>query len=258
MWHAAVGSRRGYAPVRRADPLPDPRRPRHRVGHPGRSDGLVHHDVRVTWIHTEDGLSLEARWDDARGPALGVVVFCHPHPLDGGTMRTPLMRTVTAALTRAGLHVLRFNFRGVGMSEGSWGEGRAELSDVAAAIEAAGLAFPGLPIGIAGWSFGASVSLAWQQLASSVMPWAGIAPGIRSYRGSTPPDPRRLEPAPRLIVFGDRDQFASLEGMTSFAAALGADLEVLEGSDHFFHFREDRVGALVARHFGGRDVTDGA
>lgn len=210
------------------------------------------------WIHTDDGISLEARWDDATEPARGVTVFCHPHPLDGGTMQTPLMRTITATLTATGLHVLRFNFRGVGMSEGSWGEGKGEVRDVAAAVEAAALAFPDQPLGLAGWSFGASVSLGWQQETGSDMPWAGIAPGIRSYRGSTPPDPKALQPAPRLIVLGDRDQFASVQQMTEFADAMGAQLRVIEGSDHFFHFRERRVGSLVARHLGGRELTEEA
>lgn len=209
------------------------------------------------WITTDDGVALEAHWNDAKPPAVGTVVFCHPHPLDGGTMRAPLMRTVAATLRDSGLHVLRFNFRGVGLSEGGWGEGIGEIRDVAAAVEAAELAFPELPAALAGWSFGASISIGWQQQTRSTIPWAGIAPGIRSYRGATPPDPSQLEPASRLIVFGDRDQFASLQQMESYAAEMGARLEILEGSDHFFHFRERQVGMLVAGHLGGRDINPG-
>lgn len=210
----------------------------------------------MTRIRTATGLSLEARWDDATEPALGVVVFCHPHPLDGGTMTAPLMQKVTSVLTGGGLHVLRFNFRGVGSSDGAWDEGVGEVDDVEAAVEAAGYAFEDLPLGLAGWSFGASTSLAWQQRSRSTLPWAGIAPGIRSYRGSTPPDPAALEPASRLIVIGDRDQFATVEQMRGYAAAMGARIEVLEGSDHFFWFREGRVGTAVASHLGGRsDAT---
>jgi alpha/beta superfamily hydrolase len=209
----------------------------------------------VSRIRTEDGLSLEARWDDAVDPAVGVVVFCHPHPLDGGSMDNPLMQKVTEVLTGSGLHVLRFNFRGVGESEGGWERGTGEVEDVGGAVTAARYAFDELPLGLAGWSFGASTALAWQAHTGSTMPWAGIAPGIRSYRGSTPPDPEALEPADRLVVTGDRDQFASVEEMRSYAAAMDARVELLEGSDHFFWFREDRVGALVAAHFGGRITT---
>ena len=209
----------------------------------------------MTSIRTDDGVTLATRWDDADEPARGVVVFCHPHPLDGGSMTNPLMRKVTAVLVEAGLHVLRFDFRGVGRSEGSWDEGDGERRDVGAAVEAARMAFPDLPLGLAGWSFGASVSLQWQRDTGSALPWVGIAPGIRSYRGSEPPQPEGLQPAPRLIVLGDRDQFASVEQMREFAERLGARLEILEGSDHFFVFRERTVGILAADHLGGRELS---
>jgi hypothetical protein len=203
----------------------------------------------MTTIQTSDGLSLEARWDDADKPTGTVVVLCHPHPLDGGTMNAPLMQSVTGALIAAGIHVLRFNFRGVGASEGSWGKGMAETLDVAAAVEAADLAFPGDRIGIAGWSFGATTSLRWQIETDSELSWVGIAPGIHSYRGSTVPDPSLLHPASRLIIVGDRDQFSSLEEMKQFARHAAARVEVLRGSDHFFYHREEMVGSLVAAHF---------
>jgi alpha/beta superfamily hydrolase len=202
----------------------------------------------VSRIETADGLALEATWDDATGDTCGVVVFCHPHPLHAGSMWNPLMEKVTAALVEGGLHVLRFNFRGVGSSEGSWGAGVGEVLDVAAAVEAARLSFEDLPVGLAGWSFGASTSLAWQQRTGSTLPWVGIAPGIREYEGARPPDPESLEPAERLIVFGDRDQFASVDQMREYAERLGAEIEILPGSDHFFWYREEKVADLVAAH----------
>ncbi len=204
----------------------------------------------MTVIHTTDGLSLEARWDDAPGSAEAVVVLCHPHPLEGGTMSAPLLEKVAQSLNAADTHVLRFNFRGVGSSEGTWAGGVGETGDVAAAVEAAGLAFPGLRLGIVGWSFGATTSLRWQIETGSTLPWVGIAPGIHSYHGTDVPDASRLEPAERLIIIGDRDQFASVDSMRAFAAQSGARLEVLPGSDHFFYFREEAVGDLVATHLG--------
>jgi len=177
----------------------------------------------MTAIQTKDGFSLEARWDDAAVPASSIAVLCHPHPLEDGTMEAPLLRTVTTSLNAAGIHVLRFNFRGVGSSEGTWDQGIGEVHDVAAAVEAA-------------------------QLTGSALPWVGIAPGIQPYRGSTVPDVVGLAPADRLIVFGDQDQFASVESMKHFAAQANARLEVLDGSDHFFHFRQETVGSLVAAH----------
>jgi alpha/beta superfamily hydrolase len=203
----------------------------------------------MTTIQTSDGLSLEARWDDASEPSGTVVVLCHPHPLDGGTMNAPLMQAVTGSLSSTGIHVLRFNFRGVGRSEGTWGKGVAEIQDVAAAVEAANLAFPDQRIGVAGWSFGATTSLRWQIESGSELPWVGIAPGIRSYRGSTVPDPTQLLPARRLIIVGDRDQFSTLEEMEQFAQKAAAEVEILRGSDHFFYHREELVGSLLVGHF---------
>lgn len=203
-------------------------------------------------ITTSDGVVLEGQWTMPAGEPVGAVVLCHPHPLDGGTMTTPLIRTVAATLADAGLIVLRFNFRGVGTSQGTWGGGTGEILDVAAAVELVGTTHPGVPSGVAGWSFGATVSLGWQAETGSSLAWVGIAPGIRPYRGSLPPDLSRLVPARRRIVIGDRDQFATLADLEEFAARCSADVTVLPGSDHFFLYRERRVGEIVAEHFGGR------
>jgi alpha/beta superfamily hydrolase len=206
-------------------------------------------------ITTSDGVELEGIWTTPDSEPVGTVVLCHPHPLDGGTMTTPLIRTVAATLGDAGLVVLRFNFRGVGASQGTWGGGSGEVLDVAAAVELAASTHPGLPTGVAGWSFGASVSLAWQAESGSLLPWVGIAPGIRPYRGSLPPDFSLLVPARRRIVIGDRDQFATVADIEHFALRSHAEVTVLPGSDHFFLYRERKVGEVVAAHFGGRTPT---
>lgn len=210
----------------------------------------------MTRIATSDGVALEAEWTPAIGERLGAVVLCHPHPLDGGSMRAPLIVRVARALADAGLAVLRFNFRGVGASTGSWGDGINEKEDVAAAVATA--SDEGDLVGLAGWSFGATTSLLWQADAGSTLPWAGIAPGITPYRGHQAPEPDHLPPARRLVIAGDRDQFASVAEFTAFAGRIGATIELLPGSDHFFVFRERRVGALVAEHFGGRPSPEEA
>lgn len=207
-------------------------------------------------ITTADGVRLETTWSEPAGTTVGCVVLCHPHPLDGGTMYAPLMRTVAKTMADAGLRVLRFNFRGVGASQGTWGGGIGEVLDVAAAVAAASAAHPDLPLGVAGWSFGATTALHWQAESGSTLPWVGIAPGIRPYRGAPLAEVARLAPARRLIVHGDRDQFADATEMAAYAASFGADLELLPGSDHFFFYRERRVGALAAAHFGGSPIED--
>jgi hypothetical protein len=203
----------------------------------------------VTDLRTSDGLTLEARWDSPEGHPAGVVVFCHPHPQQGGTMNAPLMRAVTGVLVDRGLNVLRFNFRGIGASEGRYDGGVGEVDDVAAAVGAARSAHPALPFGIAGWSFGAVTALGWQAREQDTSPYAGIAPPRRLSSGEEIIPPERLAPADRLFVLGDRDQFTTPAELQEYADAVGGRLEVLSGSDHFFYFREDRVGGRLADHF---------
>lgn len=201
--------------------------------------------MTATMLVTDDGELLEARWDVPRGDVRGVVVFCHPHPQHAGTMSAPLMNAVTGALADHGLRVLRFNFRGVGRSTGTWGSGVDELHDVDAAVRAAHEAAGDLPIALAGWSFGAATALRWQAEHGSVIPYAGIAPPLASDRTPPLPDPVELGPGRRLFVLGDRDQFVTTDDLGAYADRIGARLEVLAGSDHFFTFRERRVGELL-------------
>lgn len=200
-----------------------------------------------TTLPTDDGISLEARWDVPAGPR-AVAVLCHPHPFYGGTMQVPLLRTVAACLAAGRCAVLRFNFRGVGASTGTWSGGRGEVADLTAAAAAAAAAFPDLPLGLAGWSFGAVIALRWQVNNASQHRLAAIAPPTRADVGLSLPDPSSLAPAPRLFVVGSRDQFAEVTVLGAYADALGAELRVIPGSDHFFYARERRVGEAVAAH----------
>lgn len=191
-------------------------------------------------IHSEDGIELEARWDRPESPE-AAVVFCHPHPQQGGTMTAPLMQKVTAVLVDRGLAVLRFNFRGVGRLTGEWAEGIGEIDDIGAAIEAAAAKYRPIPSCIAGWSFGAATSLNWQARERSRLPWVGIAPPIFRL-----PQPQDLADASRTFIVGDRDQFVTVDQMEGYAASVDGEVQVIRGSDHFFYFREDRVGGMVA------------
>jgi alpha/beta superfamily hydrolase len=203
----------------------------------------------TTTLMTSDGIGLEARWDLPDGGAIGTVILCHPHPLMGGSMQVPLISTVGQALAGHGLAVLRFNFRGVGRSEGRWSGGDAEIEDVDAAVAAAAAAHPGIPSGLAGWSFGAQTALRWQARTGDRRRYAGIAPPIVLTGAAALPSPEALAPADRLFVIGDRDQLTPVDDLRTYARNTGARLEVLPGSDHFFHFREARVARLLIGHF---------
>lgn len=186
---------------------------------------------------TSDGNTLEYVWNTPETPR-GVAVLCHPHPLQGGTMRAPLMEKLTTYLEVADIAVLRFNFRGVGASTGTHDFGVGERADIAAAVALAELAHPDLPHGLSGWSFGAATSLVWRTETNNTWPWVGIAPPISSDR--TPDLP--TEATGRMtFILGDRDQFTTPEALGTYTESLGADLVVLPGSDHFFYFREERV-----------------
>ena len=189
-------------------------------------------------LSTTDGETLEARWDRSESPA-GVVVFCHPHPQQGGTMMAPLMVAVTTRLTERGFSVLRFNFRGIGASTGTHDNGKAEVLDVAAAIGAAH--DTGLTVHLSGWSFGAGTALRWLSGQQDLIPYAGIAPPPKDLPDDLPPGSKR-------IVVGTRDQVVDVEAIRTYAERLSIDL-VLTPGDHFFHGRGKKIGDLVAQGF---------
>jgi len=189
-------------------------------------------------LGTSDAETLEARWDRAENPS-AAVVFCHPHPQQGGTMMAPLMVAVTTRLVARGISVLRFNFRGIGASTGTHDNGKAGVLDVAAAIGAA--RDTGLAVYLSGWSFGAATALRWLGGQQDPIPYAGIAP---------PPEglPDELPPGPKRIVLGTRDQVVNVEGIQAYADRHSIDL-VLTPGDHFFHGRGKKIGDLVAQGF---------
>ncbi len=206
---------------------------------------MTHAEGTVISVDRATGIELEARWDLPATPRQ-VVVLCHPHPLQRGSMHAPLMAALAEGLVGQEVAVLRFNFRGVGNSTGTHDFGDGEVADVAAAVDAASHAYPTLQIGVAGWSFGAVTSLHWQAKDQSRLPWVGIAPPVHNARSRPLPQRTELADAPRLLILGDRDQFTTVEDTQDYARAIGAEVHVLKGSDHFFYFREEKVAEMVA------------
>lgn len=200
-------------------------------------------------LHTEDGLSLDCIVEEPEEP-IGTVVLCHPHPLHGGTMRAPIMMAIAHRLVAVGLRAVRFNFRGVGLSQGVFGDGVDELLDVAAAMNHAS-SFREPVRGISGWSFGAAVALSWQAKVGSQVLYAGIAPPMESLLSPSLPDPTQLAPATRTFFIGARDQFVAPDDLKAYATSIGASTVVYPGTDHFFVFKhkklaDDVVAALTA------------
>ncbi len=185
-------------------------------------------------LRTQDGLQLEAL---ARLPARATraVVFCHPHPLYGGTMHNAVILTLArrvAEVSADDTATLRFNFRGVEGSEGTHDQGRGELLDAIAAVDHVKHALPRARITLVGYSFGSWVGLraAWRD--PDIERYALIAPAVRllDYEAYA----SEWRPIHAEIAVGDHDQFVEVTDARRLAERIGATLHVIDGADHFF------------------------
>jgi alpha/beta superfamily hydrolase len=178
-------------------------------------------------------------------PPLAAAVICHAHPLHGGIMHfKPVFRTAKA-LQSAGLAALRFNFRGVGASEGSHDGGVGEEEDARAALAELERRLPGCPLLLGGFSFGAGVSLRLALREPRVAAVLALGYPLRRPADGAPLDELRL---PRLFVQGERDEFGP---GAELRAALGelpspSRVVVIPEADHYFTGRLDALQAAVA------------
>ena len=174
------------------------------------------------------------------------VVVCHPHPLFGGDMHNSVVTAVCHALVEAGIAALRFNFRGVGRSQGRFGDGVGEREDAIAALaylrHREGV--DSAKVGLVGYSFGAAVALVAAD--DQVAALAAISP---------PPFGHVIPPpaihCPALLMTGDRDDVAPPAHVTALARTLSAQcrVEVVPGADHFWWGHEEKLAEAVARFF---------
>ena len=193
----------------------------------------------VTCPGPEGGL--EALWSDP-GTGLAPAVICHPHPAHGGSMHSKVVHTVYRVLEAAGHPTLRFNFRGVGQSEGAYSGWDGEVGDLAAAAAFARGRVGHEPLWLAGFSFGSWIGAKFALTDGHVERFVALGIPV-----TTNIDGRTFEfldrpPAPMLVVQGSRDQYGSKDGVLALVerlrAAAGADTPVevrfVEGADHFF------------------------
>ena len=199
-------------------------------------------------VESRDGLALEAALDLPAG-AKAALVFCHPHPRFGGTMEAPLIHAIRDEMLRRGWAVLRFNFRGVGASEGKSSLGEAEVADARGAIDLLDERLEA-PIAIAGWSFGAAVAIRTfaaerERLAACV----AIAPAVQSKEGVTAglPPPRELGPlGPLMSIVGVNDEHVSPDAIKEWTEQVpGARFVSMSATNHFFWARYDELATTV-------------
>jgi uncharacterized protein len=196
---------------------------------------------------------LEAHLDppahgDAGAPR-AAVVFAHPHPLHGGTMHTKAVFRATKALAGLGCAVLRFNFRGVGRSQGSFDNGVGELGDFRAGLDYLAGRYPDAELWAAGFSFGAYIALTAGAEDDRVSTLIGIAPALHMYDFSTV----LTSTKPKYFVQGEADEICPLPHMQAFFDELPEPkrLVVVPGANHLFSGRVEDVGRALEEMLGG-------
>ena len=193
-------------------------------------------------------------------PPVAAAVVCHAHPLHGGMMHFKVVFRAAKALQEQGLAVLRFNFRGVGRSEGVHDDGNGEQEDARAALSELEQRFPAMPLVLGGFSFGSVVAL--RVAARDARVRAVFALGFPLVRFG---DANVLQgPAqPRLFVQGERDEYGAGETLRALVEPLPPprELVVVPGASHFFDGQldavQDTVSAWARKRPWGPPTTNG-
>jgi alpha/beta superfamily hydrolase len=186
--------------------------------------------------------------DTPAGASRGLALVCHPHPLHGGTLDNKVVQTLARAFVALGYTCVRFNFRGVGGSEGQWDEGRGEIDDALAVLQAQRA--PGQALVLGGFSFGAYVA---SQVAAQLAD--GRAPGgAAERRVLVGPAASRFDvaavPADTLVVHGEVDDVVPLAAVFDWARPQVLPVTVLPGAGHFFHGQLTVLKHIILRAWG--------
>lgn len=173
--------------------------------------------------------AIECAIDAPTAAVLGVAVVCHPHPQHGGTMDNKVAQTLARAFVQTGHRSVRFNFRGVGASQGVWDDGRGEVDDALAVIEAH--RDPALPLLLAGFSFGGYVAAeAARRLPDGAKAQRLVLVAPSTQKQQVPP-----VPADTVVVHGEADDVVPLAATLDWARPQSLPVIVFPGVGHFFH-----------------------
>jgi uncharacterized protein len=191
---------------------------------------------------------LEGRYSAATEENAPIALILHPHPQHGGTMNNKVVYTLFHAFAHRGFAVLRFNFRGVGRSQGQFDRGEGELADAAAALDWLQTYHPNAnTCWVAGFSFGAWIGMQLLMRRPEIASFVAVAPPANMFDFSF------LAPCPAsgLIIKGDQDQVVTDEAMQKLVNKLKhqrditIDYRVVQGADHFFYSRLEELGRVV-------------
>lgn len=188
---------------------------------------------------------LEALIDEPEEAPRAAVVFAHPLPTHGGTMHTKAVYQGTKGLVRAGCAVLRFNFRGVGQSDGTFDGGAGEKGDFSAALDYMSAKYPSLPLWAAGFSFGSWIALETGATDDRVTALIGVAPPVT--RMGYDFAKTRASTKAKFFVQGEADDICPIEDMWKFYGALPEpkELVVIDMADHLFDGHTTEVGEAL-------------
>ncbi len=192
--------------------------------------------------------NLEALLEVPETRPVGVTVVCHPHPQHGGTMQNKVAHTLARSFLKLDFAALRFNFRGIGSSDGEFADGVGEAKDALAAVNEARRRFPDVPLWLAGFSFGAAMAIriAEEAKANGLV---SIAPAAHRFAGKLEHQPS----CPWLIVHAEADELIPIDESIQWVDGLdpGPELVVFPETSHYFHGQlvrlRDTVEAFVNR-----------
>lgn len=172
----------------------------------------------------------------------GIALVAHPHPLYGGTMENKVAQTLARTFVTLGYAVARFNFRGVGESEGVYDDGKGEVDDMAIMYEHMRARYPDLPVTLAGFSFGTFVQaqFALRLEAEGRAPERLVLVGTAAGKWPMPAVPQDT-----ILIHGEQDDTITMLQVFDWARPLDIPVTIIPGADHFFHRKLGHIKNLV-------------
>jgi alpha/beta superfamily hydrolase len=172
----------------------------------------------------------------------GIALVAHPHPLYGGTMENKVAQTLARTFVTLGYAVARFNFRGVGESEGVYDDGKGEVDDMAIMYEHMRARYPDLPTTLSGFSFGTFVQAQFaQRLEAEGRPAERLVlVGTAAGKWPMPPVPHDT-----ILIHGEQDDTITMQQVFDWARPLDIPVTIIPGADHFFHRKLGHIKNLV-------------
>jgi alpha/beta superfamily hydrolase len=181
--------------------------------------------------------TLEVAFNVPQGALRGIALIAHPHPLQGGTLDNKVVQTLAKTFAALGYASVRFNFRGVGQSEGQFDDGIGETDDALAALAAAKLEFGELPVALAGFSFGSYVQTRVAH-AITAERLVLIGPAVKRF-------PIEVVPPDTIVIHGEEDDVVALADVLAWARPQQLPVMVFPGCGHFFHGRLPQLQRVI-------------